>query len=98
MSGMATVNRAFAKALARGNASSEGCTLTYERGEDGKQRQRLRCLVRRADGSLEQLTILIDGRADPVAAAEKLAADYVSTEQIQRTAPTQWDGAAKVRT
>jgi hypothetical protein len=73
---MATINRAFNKALA-GKASSAGCIMVWERGDDGKQRQRLSCDVTTPNGQTQTLTGLYDGRADITKAAEQLAADFV---------------------
>ena len=72
---IAAINRAFNKALA-GKASSAGCVMRWERGEDGRQRQRLTCEVS-TDGETTMLTGLYDGQADLTTAAEQLAADYI---------------------
>jgi hypothetical protein len=72
---IAAINRAFNKAL-DGKASSGGCVMRWERGDDGKQRQRLTCEVT-AGSETATLTGLYDGRADLTAAAEQLAAEYI---------------------
>lgn len=87
---MAIVNRAFAKALA-GKASSDGCVMVWERGDDGKQRQRLTCEVTLPSGEHVTVTDLFDGRADLVAAAEKLAGQFVAAETPAGATPTRWE-------
>lgn len=93
---MATVNRAFAKAMA-GKASVEGVIMVWERGDDGKQRQRLTAFVTLANGGRTTVTGLFDGRADLVAAAEKLAAEFTADKKLTKAAPQVWD-ADKART
>jgi hypothetical protein len=78
---MATVNRAFIGALA-GKAAAEGILMMWERGGDGKQRQRLTGFVRLPNGVLETVTGLFDGNADLVAAAEGLANDFVASKGL----------------
>jgi hypothetical protein len=78
---MATVNRAFAKALA-GKATAEGCVMVWERGDDGKQRQRLTGFVRLPDGNKVTLTRLLDGQADLVAAAVKMANEMIEARGL----------------
>jgi hypothetical protein len=92
---MASVNRAFAKALA-GKASADGCVMVWERGDDGRQRQRLTCFVT-VGNEQKTLTTLVDGRADLVAAAEKLAADFATDQGIKAPARELWDAQAAGR-
>lgn len=92
MSGMAAVTRAFVKAL-EGRASADGCIMVWERGDDGKQRQRLTGFVTLPNGEKATVTGLFDGRADLVAAAEKLAADFAASKGLQSAARTVWDAA-----
>jgi hypothetical protein len=70
----ATINRTFAKALA-GKATSDGCTIRWECGEDGNQRQRLTWAITFPNGEQTTVTGLYDGRADLVAATDQLAGD-----------------------
>lgn len=92
MSGMAQVNRAFFKGLA-GKASCQGCTMVYERGTDGKQKQRLMCHVTLPNGEQTIVTDLFDGRADLVNAAEKLAGQFASAEIEATALPKRWEPA-----
>lgn len=87
---MAAVNRVFAKALA-GKASADGCIMVWERGDDGKQRQRLTCFVTLPNGEKATVTDLFDGRADLVAAAEKLATTFAASEKLAAPARRIWD-------
>lgn len=89
---MAAVNRAFAEAM-KGKAGVDGCVMVWERGDDGKQRQRLTCFV--TVGNVQKtVTGLFDGRADLVAAALKLAADFTTDNKIAAPARETWDAEA----
>lgn len=72
---MGLVNRAFAAALGT-KGTSNGCVMTYGRDATGKQQQLLLCSVTLPSGSLALAKSTVDGRADLVAAAEKLAHDF----------------------
>lgn len=73
---MASVNRHFQHVI--GNAAaSRGCTMEYERGEDGKQRQRLTCTVVLPNGDEQTVSGLYDGDADLVLAADHLANEFL---------------------
>jgi hypothetical protein len=79
---MSKVNRAFAEAL-KGKASVDGCTMVWERGDDGVQRQRLTCFITVGDQP-RTVTGLFDGRADLVGAALKLASEFTADTKIER--------------
>jgi hypothetical protein len=72
---MSQVNRAFVEGLGS-KATSGGCSMTWERGCDGVQRQRLTCVATPPSGQYEIVTGLFDGRADLANAARKLASDF----------------------
>jgi hypothetical protein len=93
MSNMATVNRAFIKAL-DGKASADGIIMVYERGDDGKQRQRLTGFIT-VGGTRKTVTGLFDGRADLVAAAEQLAAEFAAANNLTEPASAVWDADAE---
>ena len=69
---MSKVSRAFSAALT-GKAASEGCTMIWERGDDGKKRQRLTCGFARPSGERGTVTGLYEGSHDLEAAAYELA-------------------------
>ena len=90
------INRAVAQALA-GKGSVEGCTMSWERGEDRKQRQRLNVSVVKPDGERIVLTGLFDGQANLEIEAVSLAKQLVIKENIPVPSPRVVDATEDVR-
>lgn len=77
---MRDVHKSFSAGLAGKASCVNGCTMTWERGEDGKQRQRISCAVTLPDGSTSVVSGLFDGQANLAVEAEKLASAFVNDQ------------------